>query len=254
MLQFTDTQLLGWITAWFWPFCRIAALFAAAPIFQDRGIPQPAKIGLAALIAALVSPQINVSPTLVIFSWDGMLLLSQQLIIGTAIGFTMRLAFAATELAGNLVGTQMGLGFAMFFDPEHNAQTPIVGSLLGYLALLIFLSMNGHLIMIAAVTESFHTLPISVDTKLALGWYTLALQGGTILSSGFHLALPVLSTLLLTNVALGVLTRAAPQLNVFSIGFPLTLLIGIGALTLAIPYMGPLMERYLMDSIQHLGH
>ena len=253
MLQFTDTQLIAWISAWFWPFCRVAALFGTAPLFQHRGIPAPVKVGLAAMVALLVSSNINAAPAVAILSLDGMIVLAQQVIIGTALGLTIRLVFAAMELCGNLIGLQMGLGFALFFDPQHNAQTPIVGSVLGYLALLLFLSFNGHLTMIAALTESFHTLPIGTGAALQLDWQRLVAQGSSIFSIGLHLSLPVLVTLLLVNVALGVLTRAAPQLNVFSIGFPITLAVGLAALAFALPYMNPLMERYLEEAVQQMG-
>jgi flagellar biosynthetic protein FliR len=235
MLQFTDSQLLGWIAAWFWPFCRIAALFSTAPILQDRSIPQPIKIALAAMIAAIIAPGVQEPSTMPMVSVDGLLLTVQQLIIGASLGLTMRLVFAAVELCGNLIGLQMGLGFALFFDPEHNNQTPIVGILLGYLASLIFLALNGHLMLIAAVTESFHTLPLNPRPQLALDWHSLVAQGGTIFSIGLHLALPVLAALLLTNMALGVLTRAAPQLNLFSIGLPLTVWSGVAARALGVP-------------------
>jgi flagellar biosynthetic protein FliR len=254
MLQVTDTQLLAWITAWLWPFCRIAALFGTAPIFQHRSIPMPVKIGLAALIAALVSSNIAAPSPVAILSLDGLLMLAQQVIIGSALGLTIRLVFAAIELTGNVVGLQMGLGFALFFDPEHSAQTPVVGSLLNYLSILLFLGINGHLLMIAAVTESFHTFPLTDGSSIALGWHAIVLQGSAIFSIGLHIALPVLATLLLTNVALGILTRAAPQLNLFSVGFPLTLLVGLASLALALPYMQPLMERYLLEAVQGLGH
>jgi flagellar biosynthetic protein FliR len=253
MLQFTDAQLLGWIAAWFWPFCRIGALFITAPILQDRSIPQPVKIALAAMIAGVIAPGVQVPTEMAIFSVEGLLLLVHQLIIGASLGLTMRLVFAGVELCGNLIGLQMGLGFALFFDPEHNTQTPVIGSLLGFLTTLIFLALNGHLMMITAVTESFQTLPMNHGLQLAVDWHSLVLHGSTVFSIGLHLALPVLATLLLTNVAMGVLTRAAPQLNLFSIGFPLTLLIGLAALALAMPYMEPLIERYLNEAIQQLG-
>ena len=119
--------------------------------------------------------------------------------------------------------------------------------------MLIFMVLNGHLIMIAAVVESFQTLPLTSGAALSLDWSALTLQGSTIFSIGFHLALPVLATLLITNLALGVLTRAAPQLNLFSVGFPITLMIGLIAFGIAMPYMGNLMERYMMEVLQQLG-
>jgi flagellar biosynthetic protein FliR len=145
----------------------------------------------------------------------------------------------------------MGLG-SRCSASGHNTQTPVIGSLLGYLTSLIFLALNGHLMMITAVTESFQTLPMNHGLQLAVDWHSLVLHGSTVFSIGLHLALPVLATLLLTNVAMGVLARAAPQLNLFSIGFPLTLLIGLAALALAMPYMEPLISAILTKRFNNL--
>ena len=252
MWQFTDSQLLGWFTTWFWPFCRIAALFTVAPIFQDRGIQRQVKIGLAIAIAALISIQIEPAK-IELFTIDGLLLLIKQILIGLSIGLAMRIPFAATEMCGNLIGLQMGIGFATFYNPQERAQTAIIGTFLTYLGLLLFLSMNGHLLMIAAVTESFYAFPLDGDHSLTIGWYGLVEQAAFIFSIGFHLSMPVLATLLLTNIMLGVLTRAAPQLNLFSIGFPVTLMLGFVGILMALPFMQSLLENYLFEAITGLG-
>ena len=253
MWQFTEDQLLGWFTSWFWPFCRIGALFTVAPIFQDRGIPRQVKIALAIAIAALISLQIPPA-NIELFTFDGLLMLLKQLLIGGSIGLVMRIPFAATEMCGNLIGLQMGIGFATFFNPQERTQTPILGTFLTYIGLLLFLAIDGHLIMIASVTESFRVFPLNTNYHLTIDWYSLVEQGALIFSIGFHLAMPILATLLLTNVMLGVLTRAAPQLNVFSIGFPVTLFLGFFALLLALPFMQSLLENYLYEIVGRLGH
>jgi flagellar biosynthetic protein FliR len=175
----------------------------------------------------------------------GMLILAYQIVIGLAIGFALRLVFVAVEMAGDLIGLQMGLGFAMFYDPGNVQHTPILGQFLGLLATLIFLSINGHLLIISALVDSFHTLPITVEPMQGGFFQTLARHGAIIFAAGLQLALPLIVTMLVVNLSLGVLTRAAPQLNIFAVGFPVTLAIGFAALVLTLPYFAPVFQRLL---------
>ena len=237
MFQFTEAQLLAWLAAGLYPLFRIAALIGTAPILGDASVPRTVRIGLAVLVTIVVAPGIAAVPDASLLSGDGFLLIGRQLLIGAAMGFSMRLAFAAIEYAGDLIGLQMGLGYATLIDPETNDQTPLIGSLLRYFASLAFLVANGPLMMIAGVCESFNTLPIASDGALLEDWKTLALQGSMIFGLALHMALPVIAALLVTNVALGVMTRAAPQLNLFSIGFPITITVGLVVLVASLPVL-----------------
>jgi flagellar biosynthetic protein FliR len=183
-------------------------------------------------------------------SQAGVLILAQQVVIGLAMGFTMRIVFTAVEMAGELVGLQMGLGFATFFDPENAGDIPVVGQFLGLIATLFFLVLNGHLQMISLLSQSFSALPISGDGIAAAGFTTLVHWGGEIFAAGLLLSLPLLAALLITNLALGILSRAAPQLNIFAVGFPLTLAIGLLVLGLALPYFAPILERMIQEALQ----
>src|SRR5262249_15701624 len=158
-------------------------------------------------------------------------------------GLAMRVIFAAIEMAGDLVGLQMGLGFAQFFDINTNAHTPVVGQFLGMLASLVFLAVNAHLLLISTVLQSFHPLPVCSATDYVSGSMILVQWGGMIVQTAVLLSLPLIAILLITNAALAVLTRAAPQLNIFAIGFPITILIGFIALLLVLPALLPVMER-----------
>jgi flagellar biosynthetic protein FliR len=164
-------------------------------------------------------------------------------------GLAMRIVFVAVEMAGELVGLQMGLGFATFFDPQHSSHVPVLAQLLGLLAALAFLAMDGHLQLIAVLSESFRTFPVGTPgagiphTAAVVSW------GAEIFAFGLRLALPVLAALLITNLALGILTRMVPQLNPFAVGFPLTLLIGILMLALAMPRFAPLLDRAVHDAL-----
>ncbi len=252
MLHFASSQLLAWMIAWFYPLCRVAALIGTAPIISDSGAPPTVKIGLSVLITIVIAPTLPAMAAVDVVSLSGLALIVRQLLIGAALGLTLRMVFAAVSYAGDVIGLQMGLGFAQLFDPQHNEQTPVVGTFLGYLAGLTFLALNGHLILIGVVAESFTAWPIDGPSILALDWYALLLEAGMMFALALHLALPVIAALLLTNVALGVLMRSAPQLNLFAIGFPITLLIGAIALLFTLPAMMGTIESGLGEALVRL--
>ena len=249
MFQFTDAQLAAWLAAIVYPFVRIAALIGTAPILGDASVPRRVRVGLAIFITICVAPGVTGIPDVPAISGDGLLLIGRQLLIGAAMGFSVKLAFAAIEYAGDLMGLQMGLGFATLVNPETSDQDPILGGLLKYFAMLAFLVANGPLMMIAGVSESFRTLPIGGVAGAFDDWKMLVLQGGIIFGLALHLALPVIAALLVTNIALGVMTRAAPQLNVFSIGFPLTITVGLVVLAASLPVVLAMSDNAVVASI-----
>ncbi len=252
MFQFTDTQLLTWLAAVVYPFVRIAALIGTAPILSDPSVPRRIKVGLAIFVTILVAPGIEAVPNVQLMSGEGFLLITRQLLLGAAMGFAMRLAFAAIEYAGDVIGFQMGLGYATLLDPETNDQTPLLGSLLRYFASLAFLVANGPLLMIAGVSESFRGLPIAGSGGLFGDLQSLVMQGATVFSLALHMAMPVIAALLVTNVALGVMTRAAPQLNLFSIGFPITITVGLLVLVISMPAVLGIAESALAETAGRL--
>lgn len=243
MISITAAELYTLLTAFLWPFSRILALVATAPILGNPSIPIRIKLGLAVLVTTLVAPTLNEPPQIDPASEIGLLILLQQVIIGTATGFAMRIVFVAIEMAGEIIGLQMGLGFATIIDPQNSGQIPLIGRFLGLIASLAFLAIDGHLIMLAIISQSFTTLPIGVAGITAPIFIAIADWGKEIFLSGLRLSLPVLAALLMTNLALGILSRAAPQLNIFAVGFPLTLGIGWLVLALAIPFFTPVLER-----------
>ncbi len=161
----------------------------------------------------------------------------QQMLIGIGMGFAARIVFAAFDLAGEFIGAQMGLGFATFYDPLSSSQTPVIAEFYGLIALLLFLSMNGHLLYFATLAQSFSAIPVGTAPLGSASWLNLAELGSKIFSAGLLLALPVVVALMITNVALAVLTRAAPQLNIFALGFPITLLGGFIAIAISMNYL-----------------
>jgi flagellar biosynthetic protein FliR len=250
MITFTSAQLDAWLAGLLWPLVRVLSLLAAAPVLGLARIPVRVRVGLGVAIVLAIAPSLPPPPAIAPASAAGMLVLAQQIVIGLAIGFSLRLVFTAVEMAGDLIGMQMGLGFAMFYDPSNVQHTPILGQFMALLATLVFLAINGHLMIITTLAESFRTLPIGVDTLSGGFFQSLAQHGALVFVAGLQLALPLIVTMLVVNLSLGVLTRAAPQLNIFAVGFPVTLAIGFGALILTLPYFGPLFERTLEQALR----
>lgn len=237
MLSVTSAQLDAWIAAFIYPLARILAVVATAPLWSSIGIPRRIRLllGLAITLAltAALPPVVAVPPG----SWSGLWILLQQMLIGVGMGFAMRTIFSAVDLAGEFIGFQMGLGFATAYDPLNSSQTPVISEFINLLALLVFLALNGHLLYVAALAQSFVAIPISATPLASGSWMNLVELGGRVFATGLLLALPILVALMITNLALGVLTRAAPQLNIFAIGFPLTLIGGFVALGVSLNYL-----------------
>jgi len=250
MLTVTSAQLDAWLAGFLWPLTRVLAMLASAPVLGQTRIPMRVRTGLAVILVVAIAPSLPALPQVAPGSAPGMLILAYQIILGVAMGFALRLVFTAVEMAGDLIGLQMGLGFAMFFDPGNAQHTPVVGRFLGLLATLIFLAINGHLLIISTLAQSFHLLPITTEPMHSGFFVTIARHGAIIFMAGLQLALPLIITLLVVNLSLGVLTRAAPQLNIFAVGFPVTLAIGFAALILTLPYFAPVFERMLDEAFR----
>jgi flagellar biosynthetic protein FliR len=243
MISLSDAQFDAWLAAYLFPLARILGLVATAPLFDNAALTVRIRLALGLAIALALAPALPPHAPIAPASWTGLLVLASQTLIGIALGFTMRVAFAAVDVAGDLIGLQMGLSFAVFYDPQNASESPIVAEVLGLLTLLIFLALNGHLMMLALLAQSFSTLPIGAESFTAAGWGALARGGASLFSLGVLLSLPLIAALLITNIALGVLTKAAPQLNLFAVGFPLTIVAGFVVLALAMPYFGSALDR-----------
>lgn len=253
MISLTDAQLNTWLINFIWPLTRILGLIMVAPVFGHRAVPARVKIGLGIFIALIIAPTLPPMPDVGLGSWHGLFILVQQLLIGIAIGFIMRIVFAAAEAAGEIVGLQMGLGFASFFDPQSAGQTLVLARFFNMLALLVFLAVNAHLLLIGVLVDSFQTLPISPQPLSAAGFYTVATFGSTVFAVGLQLALPLIAILLMTNLSLGILTRSAPQLNIFAIGFPITLGVGLIVLNMTLPHFAPHIEQAIHNGFKAIS-
>jgi len=233
-----------------WPLTRILGLIAIAPPFGNSTIPVQIKIAFGIVIALIITPSIPTLTDADPLSLSGMMVMAQQFIIGLGMGFIMRLVFAAIELAGTVTGMTMGLGFASFFDPQTKGNSSAISQFLVLLATVLFFSFNVHHAMLIALMNSFKTIPISTTLQSGFDFHRLTIWGEQIFVSGLKLSIPLVAALLLTNVALGILTRAAPQLNLFGIGFSITISVGFLIFSMILPYLSLPIENLFQQGIE----
>lgn len=232
--------LIAWMQTALLVLARIASMLMLAPVFGERGLPQTVRLMVVLPLTVLVVPLVPTTAVLAIFSSAWLAAMAQQVLIGVAMGLTLRLIFEAFALAGELIANSMGLGFAQLADPIRGVSTPIVGAFLVVTATLVFVASGAHLILIEGLVDSFRNRSV-VDTTLNLSAVRLMLDwAGSLFAGGVQLAAPVLAAMLAVNLALGVLGRSAPTINLLAVGFPLTLVLGL------------LMLQWLLPSIQTL--
>jgi flagellar biosynthesis protein FliR len=253
MISFTSAQLDAWLAAFLYPLARIFALLASAPFFSNAAQPKRIRLMAGLVITIALAPVLPPIPAVPAGSWVGFAILVQQILIGLLLGFTLRIAFSAVDIAGDLIGMQMSLSFAVFYDPQNAGQTAVLSEFLGLFAVLIFLALNGHLLTLSVLAESFKLLPITATPFSAGGFASFLAWSSILFSAGLLLALPLIAALLIANLAMGVLARVAPQLNIFAVGFPVTLVSGFTVLMFAIPYFGAALERLFDQAFRAMG-
>lgn len=249
MITVSAQQLDFWLASFFWPFVRILAVVGTAPVLGHRNVPARLKVGLAIAITILIAPTLPETRSYSLASATGILVIAQQVLVGIAMGFTLRVIFAAFELAGEIMGLQMGLSFAGFFDPQSASQGTPIGAWLGLLATLIFLGMNGHLMVLWSLGESFRLVPIGPESFGTADWRRLALLGVELFRIGVYAAMPVVAAMLVCNLVLGLLGRVAPQLNILAVGFSATIFVGFTVLYLSLPVISAFMHMALERAI-----
>jgi len=251
LLTFSEAQLLAWITPLAWPFLRALALFTSLPVLGTRTVPRRVRVALAAFIAWCAQPMLAAPPAVALDSPLALGLVAQQLVIGLAMGFAARLVFAAVEYAGELIGLQMGLNFAGFFDPVSAASSTATSRFFGTTIAWLFIVVNGHLLVVAALVQSFAAFPAGPEPFAFLAAVAPHRWGAELFATGAWIALPLLTMLLFVNFVLGAISRVAPQINVFAVGFPVTLAVGLLGMLLTLPALqGPFtlaLERMLAN-------
>ncbi|MGC5700283.1 flagellar type III secretion system protein FliR [Pseudomonas sp. NFXW11] len=227
LLALTDTQISTWVASFMLPLFRVTGVLMVMPIFGTTLVPRRVRLYFAVAITVVIAPGLPPMPEVHALDLSGLLLVAEQIIIGAVLGFSLQLFFQAFVIAGQIVAIQMGMGFASMVDPTNGVSVAVIGQFFTMLVSLLFLAMNGHLVVFEVLTESFTTLPVGGGLLVNHFW-ELAGKLGWVLGAALLLVLPAITALLVVNIAFGVMTRAAPQLNIFSIGFPLTLVLGMG--------------------------
>ncbi len=226
---------MGWIGDWIWPFFRLAGCLMVAPVFGAGFVPPRVRIVLAGALAWLVVPLLPPAPDISPFSLAGVLVLAEQVLIGIAVGFVMQLVFDAVGLAGQLLANTMGLSFAFNVDPLRGASTAAIGQFYVVLMVLTFLTLDGHLALIRLLVEGFTTMPVGAQGFGADSVLRVVAAGSLLFSGALSIALPGLTALLVANIGFGLISRAAPTLNIFAVGFPVTIVFGLVVLQLGLP-------------------
>lgn len=252
-MDFTEAQIQGQVASFIWPLLRISAMFVAVPLFSLRAVPARVRLILSVAITFVVMPLLPSSQAVDIFSYEGIRVAIAQVMIGLSSGFIVQLVFAAVVFAGQGIALSMGLGFASMVDPQNGQQVPVIAQLYVITSTLIFLSLDGHLLLIQMLLDSFTSLPIGVGGITKTGIWAIVAWSSRMFAGGLLLAMPVIASLLLVNISFGVAARAAPQLNIFSVGFPVTLILGMILIWLTLPDVLDQFTGILTDAYDLIG-
>ncbi|KQW39539.1 flagellar type III secretion system protein FliR [Pseudomonas brassicacearum] len=248
MLALTDTQISSWVASFILPLFRVTAVLMSMPVFGTTLVPRRVRLYFALAITVVIAPGLPPMPPVNALDLSALMLVAEQILIGVLMGFSLQLFFQAFVVAGQIISVQMGMAFASMIDPTNGVNTAVIGQFLTMLVTLLFLAMNGHLVVFEVLTESFTTMPVG-SALLVNHFWEIAGKLGWVLGAAMLLVLPAITALLVVNIAFGVMTRAAPQLNIFSIGFPLTLVLGMVIFWVS---LGDILNQYQPLAIQAL--
>jgi flagellar biosynthesis protein FliR len=254
VISLTAGQIEAWIAAYLWPLIRIGACLMVAPIYGARFVPGRYKVLLAGSVTLLVAPLLPPMPEVSPFSGPGLVITVQQLIIGVAVGFVLQIVFDALAMGGQLLANTMGLSFAFNVDPLRGTSAPVLGQFYTLVATLTFLALNGHIAIIQVLVDGFRDLPVGTAGLGSDGYWQIVLWGSTLFRGALMVALPGLTALLIVNLAFGVVSRAAPSLNLFAIGFPVTLVGGLLIVLAGLPSMQDAFIQLMRESLSFAGN
>lgn len=251
-LLISSSEISSIVSKFYWPLTRVAGVLAIAPVIGGPQVPVRVRAGLAVLITFLIYPAIGTIPAIEPLSAAGILTTVQQLLIGVSMGFVLQLVFTAVTLAGENIAMTMGLGFAVMSDPQNGVTVPVVSQFFMIMTTLLFLALNGHHALLQMLVQSFDSFPVagnqfSQQPFIERFWQFL-LWSKVIFRGALYVALPAVSALLTVNMVMGVMTRAAPQLNIFSVGFPITMVVGFVVIMVTLPGLVPILEKLLAEA------
>jgi len=251
-LEFTEQEILEKIALVFWPMVRISALFMSIPVFSSKASPVKVRVFISFFTSLLIMPFLPALPAVELISYEGALVTVQQMTIGLVTAFILQMVFSVMLVAGQAIAYSMGLGFASMVDPASGVQVPVVAQIFIISSSLFFISMNGHLLAIEILVQSFITLPIDVIGLNMADLWAVILWSQEIIAGGVLMALPIMATILFVNVSFGVASKAAPQLQIFGVGFPITIMLGLVLLWVVMPNMLEGFSSLLNDGFQFI--
>jgi len=252
-MVYSEQQIMIWASGFFWPLLRISAMFIAIPVFSGRFVDNKILVGAALIITFFTLPLLPEQQTVDVFSHEGIMTGLQQIFIGISMGFVLQLVFSAIVFAGQGIAYSMGLGFASMLDPTTGVSVPVISQFYLVLATLVFLTLGGHLVLIEMLIDSFNTLPVGVIGMERSDRWSIIAWSSRIFSAGLLMAMPAITSLLMVNIAFGVVTKAAPQLNIFSVGFPITLILGLLLMWVTLPSVLGNFTNLLAESYSVIG-
>jgi len=246
MIVLDSPHLLDQLVIFMLVSIRISAMLITAPMFSTSSVTVPIRVVIALSIAVLMLDSID-SPKIDILSPQGVMVIVNEAIIGTSIGLMFQLAFAAISLMGEQVSTASGLGFASMLDPYTGSSSPVITQFMTVMMLLTFMTLEGPHILLQQLAASFQPMPIGTGIFRPEALLNLIKSAGVIFSAALLISLPIILALFLLTLTIGMLTRVAPQLNLFSVGFPITLIGAILLILIAIPSLSNNMSSLLVE-------
>ena len=253
MIAVSEAQILSWMASLWLPFARVSGVMLTAPLFSASYIPNRAKALFCVVLCMLLLPVLPPMPAINILSIEGMLILSNELLIGLCIGFIVQLVFDGIILAGQLIANGMGLGFAMMVDPQRGIQVPVLSQYLLIICMLLFVALEGHLDLIILLARSFEIWPAGGRLVSPESLSVVYQWGSELFSAAVRVSIPAVIALLVVQVAVGVISRAAPTLNLFAVGFPLAMLMGYLIVDQLIPNLLPVLSQLLDRALAQLS-
>lgn len=241
-MYFTSAEIAQHVATFGWPWVRVTAMLLAAPVFSNVQVPIRLRVLLSLALTVAVLPAVGKPPAVDPLSIPAILIAMQEVLIGVLIGLLLAASFQAVTIAGESISLAMGLGFATMLDPQSGASVPVLSQFLLTLSTLLFLSLGGHLMLIELVAASFGSMPIAGQGLVRADFMGVAAFGSQMFAGAVLIALPAVVILLVVQLSMGIMTRAAPQMNIFSVGFPITILLGfLIVLFFVLPVLQPRM-------------
>lgn len=241
-------QILSIMAIYILPFARLSGFLMTLSIIGSRNVPARFRLLLALSIVVIIAPLLPETEPVELFSFKSSLVIIQQSLIGIVLGFVTRLLLESFVVGGQIIAMQSGLGFASLVDPTSGTSVPALGQFYLMITTLLFLAFDGHLLMIQLLVESFYTIPIGGEYNIYEMFYQITYWFRWVFITALLMALVAISSLLIVNISFGVMTRAAPQINIFAVGFPLTMISGLLLVWLSLVYFLPHFENQLTRS------